>query len=264
MVDSVSRFNGFAATYDRARPRPPADLVDLLTQWSGVAEPDVLDIGAGTGLSTVVWAGRAQHALALEPGEDMRAIAKQRFAELSASPTVFKVINATAEQTGLPDECVDIVTASQAMHWFDPAELLPEVARLLRPGGVFAAYDVDWPPAIDEAVDAAYNEVNRRIAALPRETEDETRRWGKAGHLARMVESGLFSYAREICLHSRDTGGPERLVDLMRSQSGIAAVLTKGHTEDEIGLTALREIATARMTESTTWWWTYRIRVAAK
>jgi ubiquinone/menaquinone biosynthesis C-methylase UbiE len=258
MVDSVSRFNGFAATYDRARPRLPADLVDLLIQWSGVTEPDVLDIGAGTGLSTVVWAGRAEHALALEPGEDMRAIAKQRLAELSDSSTVFKVINATAERTGLPDECVDIVTASQALHWFDPAELLPEVARLLRPGGVFAAYDVDWPPAIDDQVDAAYGEVARRV------TPDDTRRWPKSGHLARMVESGLFSYAREICLHSRETGGPERLVDLMRSQSDIAAMLAEGHTEDEIGLTALREIATARMSESATWWWTYRIRVAAK
>lgn len=262
MVDSVSRFLGFADTYDRARPRPPADLVDLLTQWSGVAEPDVVDLGAGTGLSTVVWSGRAQHALAVEPGADMRAVAKQRLAEPSG--TVFKVINATAEATGLPDECVDIVTASQAMHWFDPATVLPEVVRLLRPGGVFAAYDVDWPPAIDARIDAGYAEIARRISELPHQQDDETPRWDKGGHLSRMIDSGLFSYAREICLHSTETGDADRLLELMRSQSGIAAMLAKGHGEDEIGLTEMREIATARVVEPATWWWTYRIRVAVK
>jgi len=35
----------------------------------------------------------------------------------------------------LPGGCADIVTASQAMHWFDAGRALPEIARVLRPGG---------------------------------------------------------------------------------------------------------------------------------
>jgi SAM-dependent methyltransferase len=263
MVDSVSRFLGFADTYDRARPRPSADLVDLLTQWCGVAEPDVVDLGAGTGLSTVVWEGTARHVLAVEPSHDMRAVASRRFAALPEKH-VFTPVDATADATGLPDECADLVTASQAMHWFDPATVLPEIARLLRPGGVFAAYDVDWPPAIDARVDAAYDEVMRRISEFPQEADDDTPRWTKSGHLGRMIDSGLFSYAREICLHSRETGDVERLLALMRSQSGIAALLASGRSEDELGLTEMRAVATQRMTEPATWWWTYRIRVAVK
>ncbi|HEY4019438.1 MAG TPA: class I SAM-dependent methyltransferase [Pseudonocardiaceae bacterium] len=261
MVDSVSRFFGFADTYDLARPSTPAELVDLLTQWARVAEPDVVDLGAGTGLSTVVWSGRVRHALAVEPSADMRALAKQRLAQLP-DKDVFKVIDATAEATGLPDECVDVITASQAMHWFDPATVLPEIARLLRPGGVFAAYDVDWPPAIEAKVDAAYEEVDRRIRALPQ--EDDTPRANKSGHLGRMIESGLFSFAREMCLHATESGDADRLLALLRSQSHVAALLREGRTEDELGLTALREIATARIGEPVTWWWTYRIRVAVK
>lgn len=261
MVDSVARFLGFADTYDRSRPRPPADLIDLLTQWCGVAEPDVVDLGAGTGLSTVVWEGRAQHVLAVEPGRDMRAVAGKRFAALPEKH-VFTAIDATAEATGLPDECVDLVTASQAMHWFDPAKVLPEAARLLRPGGVFAAYDVDWPPAIDAHIDAAYHQIGARISTLL--PEDDTPRWDKTGHLGRMIDSGLFRYAREICLHSREDGDVDRLLELMRSQSEIAALLAGGHTEDELGLTELRTVAAERMTRPTTWWWTYRIRVAVK
>jgi SAM-dependent methyltransferase len=262
MVDSVARFLGFADTYDRARPTPPVELVDLLTQWCGVAEPDVVDLGAGTGLSTVVWEGRARHVLAVEPGKDMRAVARERFAALPEKH-VFCAIDATAAATGLPDECADVITASQAMHWFDPERVLPEVARLLRPGGVFAAYDVDWPPAIDARVDARYDEIARRISEFPPEA-DETPRWDKAGHLGRMIDSGLFSYAREICLHSREDGDADRLLDLMRSQSGIAALLATGHTEDELGLTGLRAVASERMSRPATWWWTYRIRAAIK
>jgi SAM-dependent methyltransferase len=263
MVDSVSRFLGFADTYDRSRPRPPAELVDLLTWWSGVAEPDVVDLGAGTGLSTAVWSGRARHVLAVEPGTDMRAVARQRLAELPEHG-VFSAIDATAEATGLPDECADLVTASQAMHWFDPAKVLPEIARLLRPGGVFAAYDVDWPPAIDTKLDAAYASVDQRIRELTRDRDDDTPHWRKSGHLGRIIESGLFGYAREICLHSKETGDADRLLDLIRSQSEVAALLREGRTEDELGLTALREFANARIAEPVTWWWTYRIRVAVR
>ena len=58
MPDAVSRFTGFAGEYDAARPAPPAELVQVIMQWSGRAAPDVVDIGAGTGLSTVLWARR--------------------------------------------------------------------------------------------------------------------------------------------------------------------------------------------------------------
>jgi SAM-dependent methyltransferase len=261
MVDSVSRFLGFADTYDRARPRTPGELIDLVTQWGGVAEPDVIDLGAGTGLSTVAWSGRAQHVLAVEPSADMRAVAKQRMAELPDKAN-FKAIDATAEATGLPDECVDVITASQAMHWFEPATVLPEIARLLRPGGVFAAFDVDWPPAIDAQLDAAYEAVDQRIREVA--PGEDTPRADKAAHLGRMTDSGLFGFAREICLHAKDSGDADRLLELLRSQSHVAALLRQGRTEDELGLTELRALATARMSEPVTWWWTYRIRIAVK
>ncbi len=76
------------------------------------------------------------------------------------------MVAGSAEETGLPDACADIVTASQAMHWFDAARALPEIARILRPGGVFAAYDCDWPPCIDWETDAAYVAFDRRVREL--------------------------------------------------------------------------------------------------
>ena len=265
MPDAVSRFTGFAAEYDAARPAPPAELVQVIMQWSGATAPDVVDIGAGTGLSTVLWAGHAATVTAIEPSADMRAVAISRVAEMRAAgeTTEFTVTDATAEHTGLPAGCADIVTASQAMHWFDADRALPEIARVLRPGGVLAAYDCDWPPCIDWETDAAYTAAAQRIG------DQETARGLRpphAGkdHIAAIRRSGLFRHATEIAVHGREQGAAARLVAVALSQGGAIALLAAGATEDEMGLTALREVAAGRLPRPRTWWWTYRIRLAVR
>jgi SAM-dependent methyltransferase len=288
MVTAIARFADLAPRYDAARPQAPAELADVLMQWSGAAEPDVVDVGAGTGLSTVIWVGRARAVTAVEPGDRMRAVALGRLglnsdrpAGVLASsgparggpsaapgrpavrPTAVTVAAGSAEATGLPDECADIVTASQAMHWFDAARALPEIVRILRPGGIFAACDYDWPPAIDWETDQVFAEFDRRVEEL--ETARGTRppHAGKR-HLDRIAGSGLFRYAREIALHSRDTGDAQRITDLAMTQGGMAALVAAGATEDELGLTALRSVAARRVATARTWWWTYRVIIAVK
>jgi hypothetical protein len=53
-------------------------------------------------------------------------------------------------------------------------------------------------------------------------------------------------------------------VALALSQGGAVALLAAGATEDELGLTALREVAARRLPQPRTWWWTYRIRLAVR
>jgi SAM-dependent methyltransferase len=303
MANAVARFAALAPRYDAARPLAPAELADMLRQWAGTGDPDVVDVGAGTGLSTVLWIGRARAVTAIEPGEDMRAIALRRLglnaerpagvlassaasaparvpvprvsapdgpagdgaaAPAAARPTAVTVAAGSAEATGLPDECADIVTASQALHWFDPARALPEIARVLRPGGVFAAYDYDWPPCIDWETDAAFAAFDTRVDELETERDLIPPRAGKRGHLERIAGSGLFRHAREVGLHSRDQGDAERIANLALSQGGAAALLAEGATEDELGLTALRQVAARRLATPRQWWWTYRVRIAVK
>ena len=73
-----------------------------------------------------------------------------------------------AHQTGLPDGCADIVTAAQALHWMEPTATLAEIARILRPGGLFAAYDYDSPPAIHWELDRLAQEGSLRFVELVR------------------------------------------------------------------------------------------------
>jgi SAM-dependent methyltransferase len=251
MTDATTRFGGFAEEYDRVRPKPPADLTELISQWAGTSHPDVVDLGAGTGLSTALWPSHS--VIGVEPDAGMRAIATARGLHL---------IDGTAEATTLSDNCADVVTASQALHWFDPARTFPEIARILRPNGVFAAFDCDWPPAVDPECDATYREVEAHYRVLEVRHHVRPAYAEKTDHVARLKDSGLFRHVTELAVHSRDTGDADRFVDILRSQGGVVALLERGISEDEIGLTRLREVAARRIPEPRTWWWTYRVRLA--
>ncbi|TWP52116.1 class I SAM-dependent methyltransferase [Lentzea tibetensis] len=255
MTDAVSRFTGFAELYDRARPRPPREIVAVVRQWIGVDAPDVVDLGAGTGTSSALWQGVASSITAVEPSADMRAVAERRFAG-----TDVRLVGGTAEATGLPDACADVVTASQALHWFDPETVFPEIKRLLRPGGVFAAYDCDWPPGVDAEVDAAYREFERVHRALDGSAGLRPAYAEKVGHVDRLRAS--FAHVAEICLHHEESGDVTRLMEIAGSQGGVVALQRAGHSDEEIGLAALREVAERRLATAKPWWWTYRVRLA--
>jgi SAM-dependent methyltransferase len=262
-MDAVTRFHGLASCYDQARPTPPRELVSLLCGWIGVPRPDVVDLGAGSGLATAIWSGTANSVVAVEPGADMRAVAAARLAELPDADS-FRLVEGTAEDTGLPDGCADVVTASQAMHWFDLDRALPEIARLLRPGGVYAAIDCDFPPAVGAEVDEAYLEFESRQCSTEERRGLRPPSNPKHLHLSRLADSGLFRHTQEICLHSRETGDADRVIAIVMSQGGTAAALADGMTEDEIGLTRLREVAARTVGPDTPFWWSYRVRLARK
>jgi SAM-dependent methyltransferase len=209
------------------------------------------------------WSGRARKVTGVEPSGPMREIARQRAAALPDRDG-FTLVEATAEDTGLPAGSADIVTVSQAMHWFDPVRALPEFARLLRPGGVLAVYDCDWPPCVDWETDAAYAAYEQRMRALEIGRGLQPPKAAKDQHAGRMRRSGLFRFVTEIALHHRDEGDADRLVDLALSQGGTVALLNEGLSEDELGLTQLRAVAVRRIPRPVPFWWTYRIRLAVR
>jgi ubiquinone/menaquinone biosynthesis C-methylase UbiE len=261
MTDSVERFSGFAALYDEVRPVPPVALTELLTQLSRISRPAVVvDIGSGTGASAVIWMGRADRVVAVEPNEDMRATAAARLG--SESGTELEMRDARAAATGLPDACADVVTCSQSLHWLDPETTFPEVGRVLRPGGVFAAFDCDWPPAIDWEVDAAYERMDRATRRLEAELGVAPTRWAKSGHLTRMRDSGVFRWSTELALSHVESGGADRVIALAETQGGVVALRQRGVADEDIGLEDLRRVTTAVLgPEPRPWWWTYRVRV---
>ena len=139
---NANRFAGFADLYDSVRPTPPTALSDVLTRYAGGRPALVVDLGCGTGLSTRWAAGWAARVIGVEPSADMRA----RAAAVTDDPNV-RYVDGWSSDTHLPAGSADVVLAVQALHWMEPNGTFAEVARLLRPGGVFAALDCDWPPS---------------------------------------------------------------------------------------------------------------------
>jgi SAM-dependent methyltransferase len=229
---------GFAAHYDRYRPRPPRALLELLCRYARTRAPAlVVDLGCGTGLSTRAWSGTASRTIGVEPNAAMLAVAEP-------APGV-EYVQAFAQGTGLPDATAEIATCSQSLHWMDPQHTFAEAARILRPGGVFAAYDYDWPAVVDPEVDAAFTAYRsrRRAAQHARGIQRGADRWHKDGHLERMRTSGCFRLCREALLHSVEEGDAERAVGFARSLGLPVADQTDDRLEDELRIDELGEVA---------------------
>ncbi|WP_166135712.1 class I SAM-dependent methyltransferase [Nocardioides ochotonae] len=129
MSDLPARsFGSVADSYDRGRPSYPEAAVSWLT---GERPATVLELGAGTGLLTTRLVERGHDVLATDPDEEM-------LARLSARLPDVRTAVAAAEDLPVADRSVDVVACAQAFHWFDADQALPEIARVLRPGGRLA------------------------------------------------------------------------------------------------------------------------------
>ena len=121
-------FAKVAGAYERGRPGYPEEAV----RWLVGDEPrDVVDLGAGTGKLTRALVALGHRVTAVEPLDAMRA-------ELEASLPDVHAVAGSAEAIPLHDASADVVTSAQAFHWFDHPKALPEMARVLRPGGRLA------------------------------------------------------------------------------------------------------------------------------
>ena len=152
--DSKRLFGDRAEAYARYRPRYPAGLLPLLGERLGLRPEDaVADVGSGTGILTRRFLESSNEVFGVEPNAEMRQAAETSLAGFDR----FRSVAGTAEETGLPDQSVDFITAAQSFHWFDVEATRREFRRILRPGGRVA---VIWihRPADRPAIGAAYEE----------------------------------------------------------------------------------------------------------
>jgi len=182
-----SSFGAAAAAYAQHRP----DYTEAAVRWA--LEPvwsrqplRVIDLGAGTGKLTATLVRLGVDVTAVEPDLNMLAELRRELASVRSVP-------GHAEEIPLPDASVDAVLAGQAMHWFDLDRALPEIARVLTPGGVLAGlWNVD-----DDRVGwvAEFAEMTKR------KTSVTLLRWRDGAAQSRQKDliaagSGLFSAAQ--------------------------------------------------------------------
>jgi SAM-dependent methyltransferase len=243
---AVDRFSGFADLYDSVRPRPPDAIGALLCRYANEPSPCVIDLGSGTGLSSRWAATWARSVIGIEPNDDMRSVAAARPVESVAYQSGFSFA------TGLPDASADVVIAVQAMHWMEPVLTLAEIARILRPSGVFASFDADWPPVAGLAkAESAWSSLDDLVRTNVLHAEDSVKAWPKGEHLANMVASHHFAWCRELFFHQTEAGGANRFIALLKSQGGYQSLLKQGHSPADIGADIFEREVRAAFAEST-------------
>jgi SAM-dependent methyltransferase len=220
-------FGEIADDYDRYRPGPPLEAA----RWVlGEGRRSVLDLGAGTGGLTRSLVQLAPRVVAAEPDRRMRSVLARRSAGAA-------VIGGVGEHIPIASGRLDGVIASSSWHWMDPAVAGAEVARVLRPGGVFGLLwsgpdrQVPWVADVlgrrREGTSAGSDQRRRRTMVLPDElpfSEPETTvvRFSRSADLDDLAGlSGTFSVAIL-------GGGPER-------EARIAAVRERARSRPEIG-----------------------------
>jgi ubiquinone/menaquinone biosynthesis C-methylase UbiE len=149
-------FDRVAEEYDRVRSDYPAALVDTACTLADLHPGSrVLEIGCGTGKLTEELAARGLRVDAVDPGVRMVEVARRR---LGDTPNVSFHIG-RFEDAELPAGGFAAVFSATAFHWVDPSAGWEKVARVLRPGGMFALLThVGFSP-IDEQLHAVWTDV---------------------------------------------------------------------------------------------------------
>jgi SAM-dependent methyltransferase len=147
-------FSSRAAGYAKFRPTYPDSLFDWLT---GLAPGRALawDAGTGNGQAARALAGRFERVLATDASEQQIAHAEQH------ARITFEV--APAHESGLDSKSCDLVTAAQALHWFDIPAFFAEATRVLRPRGIVAVWTYGGPSLDDLACDAVLQSYVREV-----------------------------------------------------------------------------------------------------
>ena len=188
-------FAEVAGAYECGRPGYPKEAV----RWLAGDEPcDVVDLGAGTGKLTRTLVALGHRVTAIEPLPEMLEL-------LPAAAPGAAAILGNAEVIPVPDAFTDVVTSAQAFHWFDHRVALPEIARVLRPGGRLALV---WNTRDDREPWVA-----RLSAIIGNEAVDES------DVSEPIAASGLFGPIERAEFGFEQTLDRERLVDLVLSRS---------------------------------------------
>lgn len=128
----VNRFSGKAENYAKYRPGYPKAILEILDREIAFTSSKIVaDIGSGTGLLAKVFVDNGNRVIGIEPNDEMRSYGESFLSGFEN----FTSVKGTAEKTGLADHSVDLVTAGQALHWFDRDACRKEFSRVLTTTG---------------------------------------------------------------------------------------------------------------------------------
>jgi SAM-dependent methyltransferase len=198
-------FGAHAGEYERARPAWPEEAARWLVPEDAKL---VVELGAGTGKLTRAVAALGVRVVAVEP--DPRMLTVLRGLGLEG-------VEGSAEAIPFGDGMADGVVAGSSLHWFELDRALPEIHRVVKPGGRFAFgwnHRDDRHPAVARMGDAVYA------------AQERTRgpRWRSRDWTGELTASGLFEDVEHALFEHVHELPRAALGDHLLSYSGVAAL----------------------------------------
>lgn len=195
-------FGDVAQLYDDARPSYPDAIGEAVEAYAGKIETAV-ELGAGTGKATEIFARLAGRLTAIEPDPRMAAVLRGKFPSVDIVGTTF--------EEWIPSGGVDLVGCAMAWHWMNPETRNQLVYRALRPGGTLAIINLEHghhDPAQGKAIDAFLTGLD---PTPPQATARRTR--------ADVAGAGLWENIQEHGWHELRELRKDRFLDLHRTFS---------------------------------------------
>jgi SAM-dependent methyltransferase len=238
-VSRALSFGSVAAAYERFRPGYPDELVDQVLAYARRPVSTALEIGAGTGKATRVFAGRGVAVTATDPDAAMLEELRKHV------PATVRTVQGAFEDLALTST-YDLVFAAAALHWTEPAGRWPRVTALLNPGGAFASFGGQLHLA-DPEVEAAV-----RAARAPFLADDEfpspdgtpadsPLQWPGT----ELTRSGLFEDVRQSTIERRPTMSAD---DYVGHLATVSAYLELPATAREETLARILDVLPERVT----------------
>jgi SAM-dependent methyltransferase len=211
-------FGAHAGAYERARPAWPVEAAQWLVPEDARF---VIELGAGTGKLTRAVAALGVHVVAVEPDSRMLAVLRDHGLE---------GVVGSAEVIPFGYGEADAVVAGSALHWFDLDAALPEIHRVLRPGGRLSFgwnHRDERHPTIAEMSEVIYS----------RRPSKQTSGWKRRDWRAAVTAAGLFRDVEQKLVEHAHELPREALEDHLLSYSGLAALSDQDHLRvlDEVG-----------------------------
>jgi SAM-dependent methyltransferase len=207
-------FGAVAEAYERFRLGYPVELLDLVVAYAGTPVRTALEIGAGTGKATRLFAQGGIAVTATEPDPAMLAELRKHL------PANVTTVQAAFEELPL-DSSYGLVYSAAALHWTNPDGRWARMAALVQPGGVFASFAVPIQlagPGLDEAVRAArtpYLENDGLPSPDGRAPADRPMEWPGT----ELQQSEWFTDVRQVVLERRLTMSAHDYVGLLSTVS---------------------------------------------
>jgi len=197
--DAALSFGGVVDAYDRGRPTYPREAAVWLT---GDAPVSVLELGAGTGKLTEQLVALGHDVHATDPDAAMLGRLAARLPDVRTSQS-------SAEEIPSGDRSYDVVVCAQAFHWFDLDRALPEIARVLKPGG---------------RLSMVWNERDERVPWVRKLGAIIGRQDQLREPAAALEGSSLFDEAEEAEFRFRQQVDQHTIKDLVLSRSNISTL----------------------------------------